>query len=185
MVDTGFTVPDDKADRFAACYQRGPDKSLALSDDPQSSAYRRPRTFFSGGGGLVSTAADYLRFSQMLLRGGELDGIRILGPRTLALMATNHLPGGQDLTALATGSFSETTYEGHGFGLGFSVLVDPVRAQTSSSLGEFGWGGMASTAFWVDPSEDLIVLFLTQFTPSGTFNFRGQLRSIVYGAIVD
>jgi CubicO group peptidase (beta-lactamase class C family) len=185
MVDTGFTVPEDKVHRFAACYHRAADKSLAVQDDPQSSPYCRPRTFFSGGGGLVSTAADYLRFSQMLLRGGELDGVRILGPRTLGLMTMNHLPGGQELAGLATGTFSETSYEGTGFGLGFSVLLDPTRAQTTSSAGEFGWGGMASTVFWVDPAEDLVVLFLTQFTPSGTFNFRGQLRSIVYGAIVD
>jgi CubicO group peptidase (beta-lactamase class C family) len=185
MVDTGFTVPDGKAERFAASYHRAADKSLALLDDPQSSSYRRPRSFFSGGGGLVSTAADYLRFSQMLLRGGELDSVRILGPRTLGLMTMNHLPENQELASLATGAWSETTYEGTGFGLGFSVLLDPARAQTTSSAGEFGWGGMASTVFWVDPAEDLVVLFLTQFTPSGTFNFRGQLRSIVYGAIVD
>jgi CubicO group peptidase (beta-lactamase class C family) len=100
-------------------------------------------------------------------------------------MTANHLPDNRELAGLATGSFSETTYEGTGFGLGFSVVLDPVRAQTTSSAGEFGWGGMASTAFWVDPEEDLIVLFLTQFTPSGTFNFRGQLRSIIYGSIVD
>jgi CubicO group peptidase (beta-lactamase class C family) len=185
MADTAFTVPDAAAERFAASYHRAPNKSLALLDDPQSSAWRRPRTFFSGGGGLVSTAADYLRFAQMLCNGGELDGARILGPRTLALMTTNHLPANQELAALATGAFSETTYEGTGFGLGFSVLLDPVRAQTVASTGEFGWGGMASTVFWVDPAEELVVVFLTQFTPSGTFDFRGQLRSIVYGAIVD
>ena len=185
MSDTAFTVPDAKADRFAACYNRGADKGLALQDDPQSSAYRKPRTFFSGGGGLTSTAADYLRFAQMLLNGGMLEGARILGPRTLALMTTNHLPGNQDLAALATGAFSETTYDGSGFGLGFSVILDPVRAHTTSSIGEFGWGGMASTIFWVDPAEALVVVFMTQFTPSGTFNFRGQLRSIVYGAIID
>jgi CubicO group peptidase (beta-lactamase class C family) len=185
MADTGFTVSDANAERFAASYHRAADKSLAVLDDPQSSAWRKPRTFFSGGGGLVSTASDYLRFAQMLLDGGALDGARILGPRTLALMTTNHLPGHQDLAALATGAFSETTYDGTGFGLGFSVVLDPVRAHTTSSIGEFGWGGMASTVFWVDPAEELVVLFMTQFTPSGTFNFRGQLRSIVYGAIVD
>jgi len=185
MTDTAFTVPDDKADRLAASYRRAADKSLELLDDPRTSPYRRPRTFFSGGGGLVSTAADYLRFAQMLLYGGVLDGARVLGPCTLDLMTTNHLPGGQELAALATGAFSETTYEGTGFGLGFWVLLDRVRAHSVSSAGEFGWGGMASTVFWVDPAEDLVVLFLTQFTPSGTFDFRGQLRSIVYGAIVD
>ncbi|HVR28668.1 MAG TPA: serine hydrolase domain-containing protein [Thermoanaerobaculia bacterium] len=185
MADTGFTVPDDAADRFAASYRRTPDKSLELLDDTEGSPYRRPRTFFSGGGGLVSTAADYLRFAQMLLSGGTLDGARILGPRTIALMTQNHLPAGQELAALATGAFSETTYDGTGFGLGFWVLLDQVRAHSPSTPGELGWGGMASTVFWIDPAEDLVVLFLTQLTPSGTFDFRGQLRSIVYGAIVD
>ena len=185
MTDTAFAVPDDKADRLAASYRRAPDKSLELVEAADASPYRRPRTFFSGGGGLVSTASDYLRFAQMLLNGGVLDGERVLGPRTLALMTQNHLPGAQDLAALATGAFSETTYDGTGFGLGFWVLLDQARAQSVSSPGEFGWGGMASTVFWVDPAEDLIVLFLTQLTPSGTFDFRGQLRSIVYGAIVD
>jgi CubicO group peptidase (beta-lactamase class C family) len=121
----------------------------------------------------------------MLRRGGELDGARILGPHTVKYMTTNHLPDGRDLASLALGSFSETRYEGVGFGLGFSVTLDPVRAQTPSSVGEFGWGGMASTAFWVDPAEDLTVVFLTQLVPSATFNFRGQLKSIVYGAIID
>jgi CubicO group peptidase (beta-lactamase class C family) len=121
----------------------------------------------------------------MLRRGGELDGARIIGPRTLRYMTTNHLPGGQDLASIARGSFSETRYEGVGFGLGFSVTIDPAKAQVPSSVGEFGWGGMASTAFWVDPVEELVVVFLTQLVPSSTFNFRGQLKSIVYGALVD
>lgn len=185
MVDTGFGVPDEKLDRFAANYARRPDKSLKLEDDPETSVYRGAQTFFSGGGGLVSTAADYLRFCRMLLHGGELDGQRLLGRKTLELMTMNHLPGGQDLTDLAFGSFSETTYAGVGFGLGFSVMVDPAKAQTVGSPGEFAWGGAASTAFWIDPAEELIVIFMTQFMPSGTFNFRGQLKSIIYPAIVD
>lgn len=183
MVDTGFTVPPAAADRFAACYARSDGKTV-LQDDPETSAYTRPRTYFSGGSGLVSTATDYFRFAEMLRRGGELDGARILGPRTLAFMTQNHLPGGQDLGATALpSSFSETRYEGVGFGLGFYVTLDPVSAQVPSSAGEFGWGGMASTAFWVDPGEDLVVVFMTQLIPSTTFNFRGQLKSIVYGAI--
>ncbi len=184
-VDTGFGVPDEKLDRFAAHYARRPDKSLKLEDDPETSVYRGAQTFFSGGGGLVSTAADYLRFCRMLLHGGELDGQRLLGRKTIELMTMNHLPGGQDLTDLAFGSFSETTYAGVGFGLGFSVMVDPAKAQTVGSPGEFAWGGAASTAFWIDPAEELIVIFMTQFMPSGTFNFRGQLKSIIYPAIVD
>jgi CubicO group peptidase (beta-lactamase class C family) len=185
MQDTGFTVRAGEEERFAANYTRGPGKELVLLDDPADSPYTRPKTFFGGGSGLVSTVADYHRFAEMLRRGGELDGARILGPRTLRYMVTNHLPGGKDLAALALGSFSETRYEGVGFGLGFSVTLDPVRAQTPSSVGEFGWGGMASTAFWVDPVEDLSVVFMTQLVPSSTFNFRGQLKSLVYGAIVD
>jgi len=120
----------------------------------------------------------------MLRRGGELDGARVLGPRTLKFMAQNHLPGGQDLASVALGSFSETRYEGVGFGLGFSVTVDPVRAQVPSSAGEYGWGGMASTAFWIDPVLDLTLIFMTQIVPSSTYNFRGQLRAILNGAVV-
>ena len=187
MVDTGFIVPADKVERFAANYIRLPgSREATLTDDPADSAYTRPKTLFSGGGGLVSTAADYFRFAEMLRRGGELDGKRILGPRTVAYMARNHLPEGRDLAGLAPpGAFSETRYEGVGFGLGVYVVVDPVRAQIPTSVGEYGWGGLASTAFWVNPAEDLVVVFLTQLIPSTTFDFRGQLRSIISGAIID
>jgi CubicO group peptidase (beta-lactamase class C family) len=187
MLDTGFTVPADKLGRFAANYVRLPGSAEAtLADDPVDSPYARPRTWFSGGGGLVSTAADYCRFTEMLRRGGELDGTRLLGPRTIAYMTQNHLPDGQDLVSLATaGGFSETRYDGVGFGLGVSVVIDPVRAQVPTSVGEYGWGGMASTAFWINPAEDLVVIFLTQLMPSTTFDFRGQLKAIIYGAIID
>jgi len=186
MLDTGFTVPADKLERFAANYVRLPGSTEAtLMDDPADSPYARPRTFLSGGGGLVSTAADYFRFAEMLRRGGELDGTRILGPRTVAYMTRNHLPDGRELTSLAPpGSFSETRYDGVGFGLGVGVVVDPVRAQGPTSAGEYGWGGMASTSFWVNPAEELVVVFLTQLVPSTTFDFRGQLKAIVYGAII-
>jgi CubicO group peptidase (beta-lactamase class C family) len=187
MIDTSFIVPADKIARLAANYTRLPGSTEAtLMDDPMDSPYTRPKTWFSGGGGLVSTAADYFRFAEMMRRGGELDGKRILGPRTIAYMTMNHLPDGRDLAALATsGSFSETRYEGVGFGLGMYVVVDPVRAQVPSSPGEYGWGGLASTAFWVDPADDLVVVFLTQLVPSTTFDFRGQLKAIIRGAIVD
>ncbi len=186
MVDTAFHVPDDKLDRFATNYSRNPDKSLRVEDDPETSPYRTEPTFFSGGGGLVSTAGDYLRFCQMLLNGGSLDGARILGLKTIELMTQNHLPGGRDIAALNTGGqFSQVLYEGVGFGLGFSVTLDLARAQTVGTPGEYAWGGAASTAFWIDPAEELIVIFMTQLMPSGTFNFRGQLKSIVYPAIVD
>ncbi len=182
MKDTSFWVRPEKADRFAANYQRGPDKTLALIDDPERSAYLREPTFFSGGGGLTGTTADYFRFCEMLRRGGELDGERILGPRTLRLMTRNHLAGGKDLTKMAVGAFSETANEGVGFGLGFAVTLDEVDAGTLGE-GDFYWGGAASTIFWVDQKEDLVVIFMTQLMPSNTFNFRGQLKNIIYSSI--
>ncbi len=185
MKDTGFTVRDSELERFAANYTRRPDKTLKLIDDPLGESFwTGEKTFFSGGGGLVSTASDYLRFCRAMLGGGELDGARILGRKTVELMTCNHLPGGQDLTQVTTGLFSEADNEGTGFGLGFSVHLDPARSGSLGSPGEFAWGGMASTAFWIDPVEDLIVVFMTQLVPSRTFDFRGQLRGIVYSSLV-
>ena len=184
MKDTAFQVAPDKADRFAANYQRGPDKKLKLIDDPATSGFTKEPGFKSGGGGLTGTSADYLRFCEMLRRGGELDGHRVLGPRTIAMMHMNHLPGGQELTKLALGGFSETAYDGVGFGLGFASSLDEVAAGGLGG-GDYYWGGAASTIFWVDPKEDLSVVFMTQLMPSGTFNFRGQLKSIVYSSIID
>jgi CubicO group peptidase (beta-lactamase class C family) len=184
MVDTSFWVRPEKLDRFAANYQREPDKSLKLVDDPGASEYAKEPAFFSGGGGLTSTTADYLRFCEMLRRGGELDGARILGPRTIELMHMNHLTGGKDLTQMAIGTFSETAYEGVGFGLGFASTLGEVESG-GLGVGDYYWGGAASTIFWVDPIEDLVVIFMTQLMPSATFNFRGQLKSIIYSAIVD
>ncbi len=184
MEDTGFDVPPEKIDRFAANYERGPDRKLRLLDDPATSNYAEPQTFFSGGGGLVSTAHDYHRFCQMLLNGGELDGARLLGPKTIELMTMNHLPNGQDLSERALGTFSETANDGVGFGLGFAMIVDIPRTQNVGSLGEYYWGGAASTIFWIDPVEDMIVIFLTQFMPSGTFNFRGQIKQILYPGLI-
>jgi len=186
MVDTAFSVPEGKAERFAANYRRGADKQLALIEDPQSSPYLRPRSFLSGGGGLVSTTSDYMRFCQMLLNGGELDGVRILGRKTVKLMTINHLPGGGELREFANpGGYGETGFDGVGFGLTMAVGLGPAATQTIGSAGDFYWGGAASTAFWVDPAEDLFVVFMTQFMPSGAFDFRGQLRQLVYPAIVD
>lgn len=184
MNDTAFHVTAEQQHRFAANYQRGADKALRLIDDPHQSAYLVPPTFLSGGGGLISTTADYFRFCEMLRRGGELDGARILGPRTLELMHKNHLPGGKDLAGLAIGAFSETAYEGVGFGLGFAMTLDEVQAGAIGA-GDYYWGGAASTIFWVDPKEDLVAIFMTQLMPSATFNFRGQLKNIIYGAIVE
>jgi CubicO group peptidase (beta-lactamase class C family) len=185
MSDTSFFVPKDKVDRFAANYSPSTETPLMLVDDPVQSGFARPVTFLSGGAGLVSTAPDYLRFAEMLRRGGELDGVRILGPRTVQFMRQNHLPEGQDLAACAmASSFSETRYDGVGFGLGFYVTLDPVRAQVPGSPGEYGWGGMASTAFFIDPVEDLVVIFMTQLLPSSTYNLRAELKSLVYSALL-
>jgi len=185
MRETGFFVPEGEVERFAASYDRDANKRLRLLDDPQKSAYLQPPEFLSGGGGLVSTTADYLRFCRMLLGGGQLDGTRILGRKTLELMTRNHLPGGKDLTQASVGLFSEGPMAGRGFGLGFSVQLDPVNSGVVGSPGEYAWGGAASTYFWVDPAEELIVIFMTQLFPSQTFNFRDQLRAIIYPAIID
>jgi CubicO group peptidase (beta-lactamase class C family) len=184
MADTAFSISADKVARFTANYERAPDKSLRLIDDPEDSTYLTAPSFLSGGGGLTGTTADYLRFCEMLRAGGELDGMRIIGSRTLRLMRQNHLPGGGDLAELAIGSFSETAYEGVGFGLGFAISLSEVAAGALGA-GDYYWGGAASTIFWVDPNEDLVVIFMTQLMPSATFNFRGQLKNIIYSAFED
>jgi len=185
MRDTGFVLEDEQAARFAANYERQGDGSLKMIDNPEQSSYRK-RSFFSGGGGLLSTAPDYFRFTSMLQNMGELDGVRLLGRKTVELMTMNHLPGGQDLTDLAqAGMFTETAYAGVGFGLGFSVQQSPARAQILGSAGEFAWGGAASTAFWIDPAEDLIVIFMTQLMPSSSYPLRRELRVLTYASLVD
>ncbi|EHP44628.1 beta-lactamase [Cupriavidus basilensis OR16] len=192
MVDTAFYVPEEKASRFCACYAVGAlgskvvsTRGPVLQDDPRDSPYLKPPAFISGGGGLVSTAADYMRFARMLRQGGELDGVRLLGPKTLALMTANHLPGGVDLPRMSRSMFSEATYEGVGFGLGFATTLAPASTLMPGSAGDFFWGGAASTFFWVDPQEDLIGLFLTQLLPSSAYPVRRQLRTLVYSAITE
>ena len=182
MHDTDFHVPAAKVARFADCYVKSASGALAPAP-PQE--YLKPPGAPSGGGGLVSTAADYLRFCEMLRRGGELDGVRLLGPKTLQLMRANHLPGGRDLADMSVSMFSEATYQGVGFGLGFAVTTDPVKCGVSSSPGEYWWGGLASTAFWVDPVEDVCVVFLTQLIPSSSYPIRRELRTMVNAAIVE
>jgi len=183
MVDTGFYVPPEKQDRFSANYQRTPDKKIRLIDDPMNGVFSQPVTFFSGGGGLVSTANDYFRFCQMVLNGGKLDGVRILGKKTVEYMTKNHLPGNKDMAAMTVSTYEQVAPEGSGFGLGFSVILSAVDTGVIGSNGEYSWGGAASTAFWIDPVEELIVIFLTQFMPNATFNFRGQLKTIIYPAL--
>lgn len=185
MTDTAFRIPDDKLDRFAASYTRAPDKSLRLIENAENSAYRKQRRFLSGGGGLVSTSADYLRFTQMLLNGGSLGGVRILGRKTVELMTTNHFPGGGDMRSFALpGGYGEVGFDGMGFGLTMAVAQGPTQTGVIGSAGEYMWGGFASTLFWIDPSEELIVIFMTQLIPSGTFNFRGQLKALLYPALL-
>jgi len=195
MVDTGFFVREDQRGRFAACYSASPDGAmnlqakatgtLTLNDDPTTSPYLSAPKLESGGGGLVSTAADYMRFANMLVNGGELDGARILAPKTVRLMATNHLPGDKDLTELSRSLFSESTNAGVGFGLGFAVVFDPPKTLVPCSKGEFYWGGAASTAFWVDPVEKVTAVFMTQLMPSSTYPIRRELRTLVYSALME
>ena len=185
MVDSGFSVPESESSRFASCYYPAAKTLKAtLLDDAQRSRYLREPPALSGGGGLVSTLRDYHRFTQALRNGGELDGCRIIGRKTLEFMTTNHLPGGVDLTECGRPLFSETAYDGVGFGLGFSVVIDPAKAKVLSQKGEYAWGGAASTAFWVDPVEDLTVIFLTQLLPSSTHPIRPEMKSLVYQALV-
>ena len=183
LADTDFHVPPEKIGRFAANYARGENGKLELIDDPRESRYGAPRRLCSGGGGLVSTAADYMRFCEFMLNKGELDGVRLLGRKTVELMTMNHLPG--DMAAMGQPRFSESPYTGIGFGLGFSVMLDPTRAQILGSPGEYAWGGAASTAFWIDPAEEMAVILLTQLMPSSTYPIRRELRVLTYQAIVD
>jgi CubicO group peptidase (beta-lactamase class C family) len=208
MVDTGYAISADQVDRFATNYERDGD-SFRLIDKPGESKYLKQPKLCSGGGGLVSTAGDYLRFSQMLLNKGQLEGERILGRKTVELMTGNHLPQNCDLTNMdyllysdarpagvgmglgarhnlrRGGPRTQTRHDGVGFGLGGYVLLDPAAAQILGSSGEFGWGGAASTTFWVDPREEITAIFLTQLMPSSSYPIRRELRVLTNQAIVD
>ena len=184
MHDTGFHVPADEVHRLAACFgPRDGQPGYRVIDDPRSSAFTAPRAYLSGAAGLVSTARDYLRFCFALTGHGPVE--RLLAPHTVRFMTTNQLPGGTDLDALADHG-GETQRPGQGFGLGFAVLIDPVRAQLVGTPGEYFWGGAASTTFFVSPADDLVVVFLTQLRPSATYpQLRRQLRATTYGALLD
>ncbi len=203
MHDTGFSVTKGNRDRFASLYSplSGADMSnvgkksvsdsrqmkpgLKLQESAATSRYLKPTKLFSGGGGLTGTIGDYARFCQMLLNGGELDGERLLSPITVNYMRSNQLPDNADMAAMGQPVWSETSYDGIGFGLGFAVVIDPPKASIITSVGEHHWGGAASTFFWIDPQEDLFVVFFTQLMPSSSYPIRRELRTRVYQAIVE
>lgn len=184
MTDTGFELPEDKLGRFADCFEKRPDDPLALFETGEQSSFRAGRvSVFSGGGGLVSTLDDYMRFGEMIRQGGTLGGVRLLGPRTVRFMRGNHLPG--DIASMGAASFAEMPMTGMGFGIGGACVLDPARVRVPGSVGDFGWGGMASTYFWTDPAERLSVVYFTQLIPSSSYTNRAELKALVQAALVD
>ena len=183
MEDTGFFVTEDKVDRFTSNYILGSDRSLERIDPAEDSPYLKERLFLSGGGGLISTTDDYQKFVNMLLNAGAFGEEQIIGRRTLELMTMNHLPLGKLLNEVGQSTFSETALAGMGFGLGFSVLMDPAANAGLGTIGEFAWGGAASTRFWVDPVEKVSCIFMTQFMPSSYYPIRRELTTSVYQAM--
>lgn len=185
MKETTFGCPEDRQHRLAALYTMVPGRPQPVRA-PAVGRFEVARpSWLSGGSGLVSSTRDFTRFTWMLLNGGELDGARLLSPRTVRYMTRNHLPGGVDLAAFGRPLFAETRFNGVGFGLGFGVVIDPVAYRSMTSVGEYHWGGFASTTFWVDPVEHLTVVFMTQLIPSNTHPIRTQLRQLVYQSLVD
>ncbi|WP_441347509.1 serine hydrolase domain-containing protein [Shimia sp. MMG029] len=193
MTETGFSVAPGTQSRFADLYTPLEGDAMALNaakagadtlrevDSAESSPFLKAETF-SGGGGLVGTMDDYLRFAEMLRRGGALGEARLLAPRTVDFMMANHLPG--DIASMGPQSFAEQPMDGMGFGLGGAVVLDPARARCPGSVGDFSWGGMASTFFWVDPKEALSVVFFTQLSPSSSYPTRAQLKALVQAALL-
>ncbi len=183
MADTHFQVPTSKMGRMPDCYAFHPVEKMALFDHGEDSRWVRPGKMQSGGGGLASTLADYHRFTRMLVNGGALDDVQIISPKTLELVTANHLPGGKDLTELSKSLFSEAENAGVGFGLGFASTMDPAKTMIPGSEGEFYWGGMFSTAFFVDPVEQITMVFMTQLMPSSTYPVRRELKTMIYAAL--
>jgi CubicO group peptidase (beta-lactamase class C family) len=189
MTDTAFWVGPAARPRLATLYGPGPDGQLTRLDALDRMTLERP-SVLGGGGGLVSTAADYDRFTQMLLHrpgspAGELDGTKLLSPRTVGYMTRNHLPDGLDLETFGRSLEAETPFRGIGFGLGFAVVLDPVPSRVTRTVGELSWGGAAGTHFWIDPEAGLTVSFFTQLLPAGAYPIRSQLRQLVYQALTD
>lgn len=193
MTETGFSVPAGAGDLFASLYTplagdamalnaaKAGGETLRLVDQAGQSPFEAA-TMYSGGGGLVSTINDYRRFAEMLRRGGEVDGQCLVGPATLDFMMRNHLPG--DIASMGPQSFAEQPMEGMGFGLGGAVVLDPGRARTPGSVGDFSWGGMASTFFWLDRVHDISVVFFTQLSPSSSYPSRSELKALIHGTLI-
>jgi CubicO group peptidase (beta-lactamase class C family) len=186
MEDTAFQVPPAKHHRFAACYALDQSGKVALQDDPAKSPFLQPPEMLSGGGGLVGTVSDYMKFCHMMLAGGTApDGTRLLGPKTIELMTKNHLPRGRQMYEMSKSLFSEASNAGVGFGLGVAPTVDVAATMVAGNVGSYFWGGAASTTFWCDPTEDLAVVAMTQFMPSTTYPLRRDLRTMIYAAITE
>ena len=185
MTDTHFGVAEGQSERLVDAYAYQPGHAPKMLNAGATSKLNEPGAFDSGGGGLIGTIADYHRFSTMLLNGGELDGARIVSPKTIRLMRTNHLPNNADLTEMSSSLFSEANNAGTGFGLGFAMVIDPSKTLMPSSEGEFYWGGAYSTAFFVDPVERITMVFMTQVYPSSTYPIRRQLKTLIYSALTD
>jgi CubicO group peptidase (beta-lactamase class C family) len=186
MTETGFGCRPDQLDRLAALYVPiGPDKTATRFDLLGKAAATHNPEFLSGGGGLVSTLHDYFQFQQLMLGGGTHNGVRLLAPSTVALMASNHLPGGADLEAAGRPLFSETPFNGVGFGLAMSVTINPTATRNAGSVGDYGWGGAASTWMLIDPAQQVTLTFMVQLLPSSTYQIRSQLKQALYQAIID
>jgi len=187
MKDTGFSIPASKLDRFASCYMPKPGGGLRVQDDAQKSTYAEPPKLESGGGGLLSTMHDYMRFCRMMLNKGTLDGVQILSPKTVELFSMNFLPDNKTLVDLSAAvTFSEAGYNGIGFSIGCGVTMDQTQTRLPGSKGEYFWGGAASTAFWIDPKEDLTVVFMTQVMGTDArLTLRRDLRTLVYSAMTE
>jgi CubicO group peptidase (beta-lactamase class C family) len=183
MTDARWWVEGDDVARLAGLYAPHPQTGKAARLASMDHFAREKPAMYAGGAGVICTAHDYHRFTQMLLRGGELDGVRLLGSRTIAFMTRNHLPGGADLGTVSSGGFAETIFDGVGFGLGFAVVLDPTPGRVPITEGSYYWGGLASTAFWIDPAEELTAIFMTQLVPSSQYPIRPQLRQLVYSAL--
>ena len=183
MTDTHFRVPENKMDRMPDCYRWHPTEKMKLFDGGADSAWGLPSKLLSGGGGLVSSLADYHRFCRMLIGKGTLDGVQIIGRKTLDLMTANHLPGGGDLTQHSSALFSEADNAGTGFGLGFATTIDNAATGVAGSIGDYYWGGMFSTAFFVDPVEDIYMIFMTQLMPSTIYPVRREIKTMLYAAM--